>query len=84
LTIFLEAAGIKKNNMPYRQILPTNFILTSKNLGTMLEESSQMQEAYNLDYDGATEVFPKRTFYTRFSICSPRLLETKKTDLQEG
>jgi hypothetical protein len=38
----LESAGIKKRNMPHGSILPTSSILTSENLATTPEESSQM------------------------------------------
>jgi hypothetical protein len=50
VTRFLEAARIKKGHMPHGSILPINYVLTSKDLTTPPEESSKMQEAYNLDY----------------------------------
>jgi hypothetical protein len=40
---FLEGAGIKKSNMPHGIILPTSFILGSKDPATMPAESSQMK-----------------------------------------
>jgi hypothetical protein len=46
----LEATGIKKIKMPHDSILPTNFVLTSKDLTTMPGESSEIKEDYNLDY----------------------------------
>jgi hypothetical protein len=46
----LESAGIKKINMRHGSILPIKYVLTSKDLITMPEESNGMQEAYNLEY----------------------------------
>jgi hypothetical protein len=50
VTPFLEAADIKKSNIPHGNILATRFIITSKDLTIIPEESSQIQEAYNLDH----------------------------------
>jgi hypothetical protein len=50
VTRLLEATGIKKSNRPCGSIIPTNFVITSKDLTTTPDESSQIQEAYHLDY----------------------------------
>jgi hypothetical protein len=38
VTRFLEAAGIKKSNMPHGSILPINYVLTSKDITTSPDE----------------------------------------------
>jgi hypothetical protein len=50
LTRFLESAGIKKINLSYDSILPIDYVLTSNDLTTTPDESSEIQEAYNLEY----------------------------------
>jgi hypothetical protein len=47
VTRFLEAAVIKKSNMPHVNIISTSFVPNA--LAKTPEESSQMQEAYNLE-----------------------------------
>jgi hypothetical protein len=42
--------AIKRINMPHGSILPTIFILISKDLTTMPYQSIQIQDTYNLDY----------------------------------
>ena len=50
VTRYLDAAGVKKSNMPHGSILPMSLTLTSKDLAETPEESSKLQEAYNIDY----------------------------------
>jgi hypothetical protein len=51
LTIFLKSTGITKGNMPHGRIRLIKYVSTSKKLTTTPDESSEIQEAYNLDND---------------------------------
>jgi hypothetical protein len=48
VTIFLEAAGINKSNMPHDTILPINYVLTYNDLTITPDESSEIQEGYTI------------------------------------
>jgi hypothetical protein len=49
VTKCLEAAGVKKSNMPHGSILHMSCKFTSKDLAEIPEESSKLQEDYNID-----------------------------------
>jgi hypothetical protein len=42
VTLSLEAADIEKSNIPHDRILPTNYVLTSKDLAATPDEYSDI------------------------------------------